>query len=76
VVTGVPVGFGDACASFKLSGEVVMSVPAIAGVIIPVQAIAITAKRLTRLPNRFIVFIKFNSSFTDADLSNPVNPTI
>jgi hypothetical protein len=73
VVAGV--GFGDSCASFKLPPEDAILVPAIAGAIIPVVAIAKTAKRLTGLPIRFIFFIKFNSSFTDAHLSEWVNPT-
>ncbi len=48
----------DPCASFKLPSEVVISVPAIAGAMIPLVAIAITAKTLTGLPKRFIFSIR------------------
>jgi hypothetical protein len=55
----------DVCASLKLPSKVVVSVPAIAGVLIPVAAIAITAQTLTDLPNPFIFSMKLNSSLTD-----------
>jgi hypothetical protein len=46
-VVGLLIGLGDgeACANLQLPGELVLSVVAIAGVIIPTEAMVITAKR-------------------------------